>query len=550
MVQIETLCETTADGRKKFHGECFYAGVLFKFSGCELKSEKYFAKVTVRIISPDTGKTLQVAGKQRRAIMERLNEHEKQALEAGKQVEKLNASTEVYLPLDDLGDIEERINDAVIRLYEKHQATLATMLKQDAVYLHLYSLFQLYQRDFLASLHIKSKKGYSSKRDTLKDICARLDDMEVEKITVNVLKERFRDEPKKLKAPFGLAESFLNFCHRKGAFYGDNPFSLWKDEMEKRSASVHPDSAARRAAKCRKIDFSKEKSIYDERVKSIEGSYSLLFPLAAYAHLTIEEIIALKWSDILVEDLENERTVIIRNIKPEYTGGVHDFSRPPLPAGKQLILMKRDLLSKEYSESELMELYLVHQPGEPKKAISETKASEELRTCLKKAKVHFSEAFVIGKSGVEKEAYSYNGQAIIQLLHDHYASILEEQCGVDLSSGLGHFLRGELIKDTTTSFYTSLTGEDGKFLLEAILRRDRRFSPACPFVAPQEELTADGEIITAVPSWGKDYISAGEVEFVLRPGESLKLEAHYGVCGNLIILDPDDPNAVLPRFEY
>ena len=123
MVQIETLCETTADGRKKFHGECFYAGVLFKFSGCELKSEKYFAKVTVRIISPDTGKTLQVAGKQRRAIMERLNEHEKQALEAGKQVEKLNASTEVYLPLDDLGDIEKRINDAVFARHRQIDMT-------------------------------------------------------------------------------------------------------------------------------------------------------------------------------------------------------------------------------------------------------------------------------------------------------------------------------------------------------------------------------------------------------------------------------------------
>ena len=73
---------------------------------------------------------------------------------------------------------------------------------------------------------------------------------------------------------------------------------------------------------------------------------------------------------------------------------------------------------------------------------------------------------------------------------------------------------------------------------------------SCPFVAPQEELAADGKITTSVPSWGKDCISAGEVEFVLHPGESLTLETHYGVRGNLMIIDPDNPNTVLPRLEY
>ena len=63
------------------------------------------------------------------------------------------------------------------------------------------------------------------------------------------------------------------------------------------------------------------------------------------------------------------------------------------------------------------------------------------------------------------------GGAGFNLLKKHYEYSLQEQGGVKLSSGLGFYMRGRRIHDTTTDYYRCLSDQTGDHVLQVIMRR-------------------------------------------------------------------------------
>lgn len=244
---------------------------------------------------------------------------------------------------------------------------------------------------------------------------------------------------------------------------------------------------------------------------------------------------------MLIDGVGMDRTVQIRIFHPEYTGGTQNYTRPLLPAGRQLLLSHYDQLREKHTARALEKMYVVPDANDPKKQATTSAITSHIRLELLQSKI----ALYGVKNG------KHPGGAGIILCNEHYRHMLQEQCGIDSTSADMTFLTGGEIKQITEDYYVSYIGTDGERRLEGAVRRDSRCASEPVLAKPiTERKTKDGNVEKTLHASGADKLIGCIGKVVIPPGGQLYIYSEYGLQGdaNIRVSDYGDPAA--EKFEY
>ncbi len=503
---------------------------IFVFSGRSTPNGKYPCEIRIRLLSPTTGKTLQVEGAQRREKKKKLTPEEMKAFEMGKQVEKLNAVTTVYCTSLKEQAIKDAVKKGAQRLYKRNYLAVQKSIKRMAPVgsIHAMAMFHTYQKEFFLSQSTKEKdRTREEKKKALESICAALDAKPVNELSVKDLRSVYLTLAKsKADWLFGVARKFFEYCRGK-AYTGINPVTAYLDYYAAKNISNSP--GGRKAAKIHRIDQDKEEILQRRTNEKIGTPFAMVIPLAKDAGLNVDEIWKLKWADVLIEGEGAKRTVRIRNFHPNYKSGTQNFTRPLLPPGRFPLLAHYDFLRATYTAKALKGMYVVPDAKNPQKQANKSAITAYIRSELLQSGIRYE---ILVSCNIQNPK-SPGGVGIV-LCREHYAYMLEEQCGIEPSSGEKAFMLGEEINQVTDNYYVSYIGADGVHRLEGLVRRDSRFAPEPASEEPiTEQVLNDGGIEKTLNAAGADKLTGCLGKLVIPPGGQLNIYSTYGLHGDI-----------------
>ena len=535
--------EYTEDGElKKASGQYTYSDCLFPYSVRSPPNGKTPYEVHIRLLSPETGKTLQVEGKRRQKKKKTFSAKEQKMFEDGKQVEKLNATTTVYIRDGTEATVKAAVKKGAERLYRQNYHTIKKALKNmaSAASIHALAMYHTYGKEFFLTFYTKNKASTrKEKQNALESICAGLDDKPIDELTTTDLHTVYQTLAKsKATGLFAMAEKFFEFCCGK-AYTGPNPVTKYLEASAAKKGKKSP--GGDKAEKIHRIDQDKEEPLRKQIKKKIGTQFAMVILLAIDAGLNVKEIQELKWKDVLIDGVGMDRTVQIRIFHPEYTGGTQNYTRPLLPAGRQLLLSHYDQLREKHTARALEKMYVVPDANDPKKQATTSAITSHIRSELLQSK--------IALYGVKNDKHP--GGAGIILCNEHYRHMLQEQCGIDSTSADMTFLTGGEIKQITDDYYVSYIGTDGERRLEGTVRRDSRCAPEPVLAKPiTERKTKDGNVEKTLHASGADKLIGCIGKVVIPPGGQLYIYSEYGLQGDANIRVSDYGDPATEKFEY
>lgn len=361
--------EYTEDGElKKASGQYTYSDCLFPYWVRSPPNGKTPYEVHIRLLSPETGKTLQVEGKRRQKKKKTFSAKEQKMFEDGKQVEKLNATTTVYIRDGTEATVKAAVKKGAERLYRQNYHTIKKALKNmaSAASIHALAMYHTYGKEFFLTFYTKNKASTrKEKQNALESICAGLDDKPIDELTTTDLHTVYQTLAKsKATGLFAMTEKFFEFCRGK-AYTGPNPVTKYLEASAAKKGKKSP--GGDKAEKIHRIDQDKEELLRKQIKKKIGTQFAMVILLAIDAGLNAKEIQELKWKDVLIDGVGMDRTVQIRIFHPEYTGGTQNYTKPLLPAGRQLLLSHYDQLREKHTARALEKMYVVPDANDPKK---------------------------------------------------------------------------------------------------------------------------------------------------------------------------------------
>lgn len=535
--------EYTEDGElKKASGQYTYSDCLFPYWVRSPPNGKTPYEVHIRLLSPETGKTLQVEGKRRQKKKKTFSAEEQKMFEDGKQVEKLNATTTVYIRDGTEATVKAAVKKGAERLYRQNYHTIKKALKNmaSAASIHALAMYHTYSKEFFLTFYTKNKASTrKEKQNALESICAGLDDKPIDELTTTDLHTVYQTLAKsKATGLFAMTEKFFEFCRGK-AYTGPNPVTKYLEASAAKKGKKSP--GGDKAEKIHRIDQDKEELLRKQIKKKIGTQFAMVFLLAIDAGLNVKEIQELKWKDVLIDGVGMDRTVQIRIFHPEYTGGTQNYTRPLLPAGRQLLLSHYDQLREKHTARALEKMYVVPDANDPKKQATTSAITSHIRSELLQSKI----ALYGVKNG------KHPGGAGIILCNEHYRHMLQEQCGIDSTSADMTFLTGGEIKQITDDYYVSYIGTDGERRLEGTVRRDSRCAPEPVLAKPiTERKTKDGNVEKTLHASGADKLIGCIGKVVIPPGGQLYIYSEYGLQGDANIRVSDYGDPATEKFEY
>lgn len=563
-VKIE-IQETACQGKTVMTGQAFYMDTMFSFriysappsktyngDTKKIPPGKYNYVAEEHIISPQSGKILQSSEKAKQ-LRKKLSEQEKKLLVAeanhaisteeidreknkiAQKKEKLNKKQSVedlnatgYKYLQDLKHVKKAVEELTKQLYANYQDDILKELGQTAEkdHLHARTAFDLYQNDFFRDQKVTTKKRLEDKKGMLKKACSLLNEKCISELTDADIKAALPSMGKKTDEKLGLLEKFLDFCGEQGILRGQNPVSrfyqaeAWKEDAKRNGekGNLYPKASTHLKEKC-------EIELYKLIKSSIEDDMSLAIPLACGAGLSVIDIIDIEWQNIEITGNQ----VRIQDYKPNYTGGTHNYIRPPTRTAADLIIMKYNILVTKIGKS-LKKMKVVPISGRDRKE-QKANLTKYFKEMLLAAGVTQSE-FALA---VDPKHPKAEGGAGYKLLKKHYEYVLQDRCGVDLDSSVGCYLRGARIFDTTGDYYRALSDETGDHHLQTIMNRDDLF------VANNGSVTLSSEkcgemrkfSITKGPPGTLTEVLTRKKLWIPKGGEIVVCGEHYGVAGEI-----------------
>lgn len=531
----------------KASGEYRFNDCIFHFRVRRTPYGRYPYEVHVRLESPETGKTLQVGGDRRRKKKKTFTPEEKKQFEGGKQVEKLNATTIVYMDLYSEAKVKEAVKKGANRLYVNNYDVINREIKRTVSMgsIHALAMYHAFQKEFFLAHYTNNKTSTrKEKQKFLETICAGLDNRPVNELIMGDLHTVYLTLPKsKARGLYSVAEKFFEFCRGK-AYVGTNPVTNYLEDLEEKNDPVLP--GGDKAEKIHRIDQEKEEILQRRTSEKIGTPLAMAIVLAKDGGLDAKEIQELKWGDILINGTGIDRTVRIRNFHTDYTGGTKNYTRPLLSVGRQLLLAQYDILCGKYTVGALKKMYVVPDCNNPKKQASQNAITAHIKSELLHSGITYETIALCGKKKDKRP-----GGAGMVLCHEHYVHMLEEHCGFEPSSAEMAFMTGKRIDQITDDYYVSYIGADGERRLEGAVRRDSRFAPKPISTEPIiEQKISDNEVEKVICAAGAEKLTGCIGKIVIPPGGQLYICSEYGLQGDIKVRIPDCDDSEAVTFEY
>ena len=480
-----SIREKAVNGRMAICGEAIYMDTKFSFTVHRASARKsdYSHVLKVNVIDPKTSKILQVTGKK---ISDKIKKIEKSIAEieasenvsrddpklmelidrkskllSGVRLDECNASISKYLSNDRKNTIKRALEAAIPKLYGKYSNEICKALKQSTEVndIHPLTAFEMYQNDFFSRESKVAERTLKAKKNALRKICELLNEKSISKITVGDVEKVAKSLEGDAKAKLNCAERFFTFCGEVNAYSGANPITVYKAGHRGKKAAkakTHPDVPWH-------LVPEEEQRLHEEMEKDLSSDLGLAVPLGKGARMSLARMLELRWKDIIVAS----DGVRIQDYKDQFTGATNNYIRPPTKEVSDLIVKKYDELVREFGKTKLRKMkVLMFAEGTTEKQ-KKTAVTNHIYEILRKSGITREKI----RTAVDPNNPKKEGGTGLSLLHKHYDYALKEYGGVNIHSGIGLFLRGMRIYDTTTDSYRCLNDETGNYHLQVIMRR-------------------------------------------------------------------------------
>ena len=509
------------------HGEIIFRDVKFSYLVYNCNKPPYNHLLKVNIVSPDTGKILKskkkLAAHQRRKKKASEGESPPASALSKRYAECANACKTAYMKSCDEKTVKSTLNKIIPHLYSDFQDEIFRSLKETGSDLHARTAFDMLQREFFNSRSAVTQKTLNENRNVIRNFCDLIDHTAMSALTDTDIKKAVSSIKGKKNKKLRLIEAFFEFCGENKLYSGRNPITLYLEHAENKHTSSNRGqynySSSHISPECETV-------LHNIIVNSLHDDLALSIPLVKGFRMSIDLLLTLTWNDIVIDG----NKVRILQYLPKLTGGTHNYTHPPLRETADFLLKKRQLLLEKYSEKQINKMLVVPVPGQ---SISAKKAtlSKYFRTTLLAAGVSQSDIQQATHPGEKKSA----GGAAYTLLCRHYDHVLKDRCGINPDSGVGCFLRGVRIHDTTNDYYRSFSDSTGDHFLQTVMNRDNLF---CENSSENTEITeqlVDGHqelIIPPVSPRSKTEVLSKDL-FFLPKGTRLTITSLGGVEGRV-----------------
>ncbi len=480
MENVKFLEIKSRDNEQKQHcsltGTFMICGIEGRFEVHTVGNCRTHVTGRVSLISPLDGKILLFDGARRRELIAKRTEDQKARIRAAKRPRELKATKEldveiigvdldpkthaVISPKNAITEIEKAVEEKAERLYAEAQPTLARILEQQGTGQNVTALRLYYARAksfFAAETPVKDATRRRNS-NSLQKMCAALGETAIADISQRDVKQLTVHFS---KTEVHRLERFLTYCREKGDFSCANPVTEYAP-AQKHTRNYSAERT--RAARMHGISLEAERTLLKLAKDHIADGRVCAIVLALGAGMGVDEMRELYWRDVACYS----RNVYLI-LQSDNAGATHNYSRPPLPFAQDILQARYAWLSERYKRG-VSNFPVVSDRDDPRKSIPRSALTDFIRASFQRCGVRFSALELDGNTSKQI------GGTGIRLAKEHYENVLEQVCGIPACSQESRYLCGKPMDTVTADCYRGLSGISGRNYLEAIARRDTRFS--------------------------------------------------------------------------
>lgn len=453
-------------------GQYLYNGCIFKYSFNEQKYGHYRMRGRISAISVRDGSVLQIKGKRRREITNRLKKQGKEpSSETFSMLRQINLNSTAQ------EDIEAAVKKAAERLY----ADNSLIILDDSRDISINEMRPSQAARIHCSRFLETESGNADtrrrKERELMEIAAKLDTYTMDAIPQAALSSIYKDLPGKTRGTtFRLMERFWRYCLDIGVYHGQNSFEcfLMKNPAGKK---VAPEELQRRALQPASLPEKVERAInQDLQNASPDNTKMTGLLLIKSAGFSSSDACKLRWDDVEFNQMGRSETTVQFAIKKNFSAGAtHDYKRPGTPICARELHRRAEFFRAQWG---ILAGHYVLEDLTGKRLESKVLTAfcrEELLRCG------------MAPSVLAPDRTEPHGIGV-RLLLSNYKNFISYRSGFQQDSGVINFLQGySLAGNVTADNYRSFTSPEAQDFLLDVLSRDKTLESPLP---------AGGELIT------------------------------------------------------
>lgn len=381
---------------------------------------------------------------------------------------KKTAKVQIRTDSAERKEIKQHIASKAEKLYQKYHTTIKKLLRNPSLSQEAYPLmlYRVYGEEFVRTHCGKNPAYKAQQKRRLEQICGKYDYTPISAITQAQIRNAYKSCGKSGREKILLLNRFLNYCRDLKAYHGDNPVSTFIEKELPAKQKGDSIVLAKRAAKQKFFDAATKENSLQLIMDSLEDGRNMGVLLIGDGGLSAAQAVMLCWKDILF-DADDDRYVTISISQPDSAGYTHDYSHPVFPYAGFLLHRRFDLLVKKYGEDKVLDLPVVSQARDPRKAVN---ASLLASHCKRHIRMAFE------KDTEKKRSPFLPDNASVKFLQLDYENRLANICGMSADpSAVLYMCCRSLSNDVTADSYRGFSSVDGQYYLYGLLCRDQRF---------------------------------------------------------------------------
>lgn len=408
-------------------------------------------------------------------------------------------------------DVIKQVEHTAMRLMHEHSllvrkdAELAvtpdTLSPQTAVL--------LYADKFFRDRHKKAgDKLLAEYRSTLQSVYSHLPIKPMQQFTPREIKAALQSTPLTTKK-HRLVWSFWDYCISAGLCSGANPIPA---PVRSRQST---DALQAKADRLDVLDQNTQLLLYRQFITNPD-SRACGAALMLWGNFSASEACKLTWGNLLFLGPDY---IAVKYRKTGNAGSTHNYTRVLFIQAARILTQRMQKLQQSYSHDKIMDMPIVSNPHDSKRAWIPNLLNQFGRDAL-------------NKCGIDRQILRASeewGRAVAtRVFQTTYASNLIHQCGLKADDGIYRYMCGKsLIGDTTQDNYNCYSCYDGLDSQFAVVRRMAPEATLSP--VPVDTSNPDYDEYTLTPDTTLDPLSFSITLSGLQEGQTVQIINDYGL---------------------